>query len=158
MHFKFVLRCLLPCSLVAILLTGTSSSQAQTKQLQTRLEDLAYLETSAASPEDQRIGVAHVLSGIEFWLKLCPEFGVALPAVPPQPWNAEQTGRLIAGLRETVQSLLAQNAGRPFKIGAFEISVTAETSPLSLVATGATEAEDICWRWDPSIDLGGLFY
>ncbi len=141
MHFNFVLRCLLPCSLAVIFLTGTSSSQAQTKQLQTWLEDLAYLETSTASPEDQRIGVAHVLSAIEFWLKLYPDSGVVLPAVPPQPWNAEQTGRLIAGLRESVQSLLAQNAGRPFKIGAFEISVTAETSPLSPVVTGISRKE-----------------
>jgi iron complex outermembrane recepter protein len=141
MPFNSVHRGLLPFSLVLIFLTGTSSSHAQTKQLQTWLEDLAYLETSTASPEDQRIGVAHVISGIEFWLKLYPESGVALPAFPPQPWNSEQIVKIIAGLRETVQSLLAQNAGRPFAMGAFEISVTAETSPLSPVATGISHLE-----------------
>ncbi len=141
MHSNSVLRCLLPCSLILIFLIGASSSQAQTKQLQTWLEDLAYLENSAASPDEQRTGVAQVLSRVEFWLKLYPESGVGLPAVPPQPWNVEQTRGVISVLRKAVQSLLAQNAGRPFTMGAFEISVTAETSPLSPVVTGISHME-----------------
>jgi iron complex outermembrane receptor protein len=141
MRPNLVFRYLLTCYFVLIFLTGVLFSQAQTKQLQTWLGDLEYLDTSAVGPEEQRTGVVQIISRIEFWQKLYPGARVPVPSVPPQPWSAGQTRDLIAALTETVQLMLKRNPGRPFEIGALEISVTAETSPLSPVVAGISHSE-----------------
>jgi iron complex outermembrane receptor protein len=123
------IKCLL--FLVALLLVA-SASQAQTKQLSGWLEDLTYLQDTSDSHLDlEKAAVEHIFAGVAFWLKLHPRATVEMPAVPPKPWDVEQTRKVVTSLRETIESILQQEAGRPFELGIMEVSVTAELSPLS---------------------------
>ena len=134
MFSKYFLQFLSAISLFAIIsLLGSSTSRAQTKQLRSWLDDLSYLQN--ASLEEQQAEVAQIFAGVELWLKLHPGSTFSLPPTPPKPWNAEQMRSLIAAFRKSVESLLERDAGRPFDLGAMEVSVTAETSPLSPIAT-----------------------
>ena len=136
-RFLFIL-----CLCIQLLLMGASSSKAQSKQLRAWLEDLAYLQNaSAAGLEGQRAGVAQILAGIQLWAKLHPGSAALLPAAPAQPWSAEQMRALIPELRETVESLLQQDRGRPFDLGILQVSVTAETSPLSPIVASISHSE-----------------
>ncbi|MBN1570213.1 MAG: TonB-dependent receptor [Acidobacteria bacterium] len=141
MHPNSILRYLLIGFYLLAFSTCLLFPQAQTKQLQTLLDDLEYLATPTVGLEEQRAGVAQILSRIEFWQKLYPGASVSLPSVPPQPWSAGQTRDLISALKDTVRWMLKQNPGRRFEIGALEISVTAETSPLSPVVSGISHSE-----------------
>jgi outer membrane receptor protein involved in Fe transport len=141
MNPNSALRYLLIGFYVLAFSTGLLFPQAQTKQLQTWLDDLEYLDTPTVGLEEQRAGVAQIISRIEFWQKLYPGSGVLLPSVPSQPWSTGQTRDLISALKDTVQLILKQNPSRPFEIGAMEISVTAETSPLSPVVAGISHSE-----------------
>ena len=85
--------------------------------------------------------IAQVFSGVEAWLSLHPGSTVTLPSAPQRPWNAEQMVSLIAALRTTVESLLKEDPGRPFQLGSMEITVTAETSPLSPVTSSLSHSE-----------------
>ncbi len=91
--------------------------------------------------EEQRAGVEQIFSGVELWLKLHPGSAVSLPSAPPRPWNAEQISSLVADLRVTVESLLKQDPGRPFELGAMEVSVMAEISPMSPIVTSINHSE-----------------
>lgn len=141
MHPTSILRCMLIGFYALTFSTGLLFPQAQTKQLQRWLDDLEYLDTPAVGLEAQRAEVAQILSRMEFWQKLYPGFSVSLPSAPPQPWSAGQVRDLISELQDTVRLMLKQNPGRPFEIGALEISVTAETSPLSPVVSGISHSE-----------------
>jgi iron complex outermembrane receptor protein len=119
----------------ALFFPGIAPLNAQTKQLHAWLEDLSCLQKASDDIlEEQREGVAQILAGVELWSKLHPGSAVLLPSAPPRPWDVEQMRLLINGLREAVQGLLRQEAGRPFDLGVTEVSVTAETSPLSPIA------------------------
>jgi len=123
--------------LLMVLLAGTSMIQAQTKQLSHWLADLAYLQT--ASDEDldaQKAAVEQIYTGVEFWLRLHPRSGVEMPAVPPKPWNTEQARQVATSLHEAVDAILKLDPGRPFELGVTQISVTAESSPLSPMTDG----------------------
>ncbi|MBN2319796.1 MAG: TonB-dependent receptor [Acidobacteria bacterium] len=125
-----------------IVLLGTATSKAQSKQLYIWLEDLTYLQNASSTRlAERRAEVAQIYSGIEVWLKLHAESNVSLPAAPPKPWNAEQVQEMVAGMRETVQSLLEQDSGRAFELGPMEITVTADTSPLSPVISSLSHSE-----------------
>ena len=143
MFSKYFLQFLSAISLFAIIsLLGSSTSRAQTKQLRSWLDDLSYLQNaSAATLEEQQAEVAQIFAGVELWLKLHPGSTFSLPPTPPKPWNAEQMRSLIAAFRKSVESLLERDAGRPFDLGAMEVSVTAETSPLSPIATALSHLE-----------------
>lgn len=141
MHPNLALRYLLIGFYVLAFSTRLLFPQAQTKLLRTWLDDLEYLEAPAVGLEEQRAGVAQIISRIEFLQKLYPGAGISLPSAPPPPWSAGQTRELIAALTDTIQWMLGQNPGRPFEIGAVEISVTAETSPLSPVVSGISHSE-----------------
>lgn len=141
MHPNLAFRYLLMGFLVLTFPTCFLFPQAQTKQLQTWLDDLEYLDTSTIGLEEQQTGIAQIISRIEFWQNLNPDSRAPLPSVPPQPWSAGQTRDLISALRETVQMMLKQNPDRPFEIGSLEISVTAETSPLSPVVAAISHSE-----------------
>jgi iron complex outermembrane receptor protein len=125
-----------------ILLLGASTLKAQTKQLLTWQEDLAYLQNvPAADLGNQRDAVVQIRAGIELWLKLHPNTTIQLPDAPPQPWNVEQTGSQVSLLRETVAAILKEDPGQPFCLGVTTVSVTAEASPLSPVADGFDRSE-----------------
>ncbi len=139
---KDILRFLFAlCLLAHMFLLGASALRAQTKQLHAWLDDLTHLQNAAAGPEEQQAAAAHILAGIELWSKLHPGSAVSLPSAPSQPWNADQTRILIGALRESVASLLKEDQGRPFELGVMEVSVTAETSPLSPITTGISHSE-----------------
>lgn len=130
------------CLFIPIFLLSATTSKAQTKQLHVWLKEITYLQNiPAAGLEEQRSGVAQIFSGVELWLKLYPGSSISLPSAPPQPWNAEQMSSLVADLRAAVESLLEHDLGRPFELGAMEVSVTAETSPLSPIVTSISHSE-----------------
>lgn len=143
MFSKYILRFLSAICLFALIFhLGSSTSRAQTKQLRTWLEDLSYLQSvSGTGLEEQREEVAQIFTGVELWLKLHPGSTFSLPSTPPQPWNAEQIRSLIAAYRKSVESLLKQDLDHPFNLGVTEVSVTAETSPLSPIAAGFSHTE-----------------
>jgi iron complex outermembrane receptor protein len=128
--------------IILIVLWSTATLMAQSKQLYTWLEDLTYLQdVSSTRLEKQRAVVAQIYSGIDVWLKLHPESSVTLSSAPPKPWNAEQMQEMVAGMREAVQSLLGRHSVRAFELGPMEITVTAETSPLSPVISSLGRSE-----------------
>lgn len=126
-----------PLTLLLLLapLFWASPSGAQTKQLRAWLDDLAFLASEAVGPEERRAGTEAIVSAVRRWIDLYPGGGVAAPEVPARPWNDEVTRGVITRLGETVQKLLERSPGRPFELGTLEISVTAETSPLSPVVS-----------------------
>ena len=127
---------------ILIILTGTAALKAQSKQLYIWLDDLVYLQnTPAANLQEQQTGIDRIYSGVEAWLNLHPHSNVSLPSAPPQPWNGEQLQSMVADLRKAVQFLLEHDTGRAFELGAMEITVTAETSPLSPVISSLCHSE-----------------
>jgi iron complex outermembrane receptor protein len=129
-------------SVVLIIFLSTAALMAQSKQLYTWLEYLNYLQNASSTRlEEQRSEVAQIYSGIEVWLKLHAESSVTLSPAPPRPWNAEQMQGMVVGMREAVQSLLGRQSGRPFELGPTDITVTAETSPLSPVISSLGRSE-----------------
>jgi iron complex outermembrane receptor protein len=125
-----------------LLLLSATASMAQTKQLVAWQEGLAYLENlPAAELTHQRDAVVQIRSGIELWLKLHPATTVKLPEAPPQPWQPEQIAGQVSFLLETVSAIMKEDPGRPFELGAITISVTAEASPLSLMADSLARTE-----------------
>jgi len=125
-----------PLILILLLfLLGASGLLAQTKQLLTWQEQLAYLQTlSAEDLIGQRDGVAQIRAGIELWLKLHPNSTLKIAEAPPQTWTGEQIAGQVASLREIVAAILKEDPGRPFDLGVTTVSVTAEASPLSPVS------------------------
>lgn len=140
---RSLVRCLHPvCLIFFLFLTISSPLKAQTKQLQAWLEDLKHLQNvSDTVLEGQRNEIAQLRDGIDSWLGLYPGSGITAPSAPPQPWDAGQLRSLVAALLETVQSMLGQSRARPFELGAIQISVTAEASPLSPVVAGFSHSE-----------------
>ncbi|MBN2319984.1 MAG: TonB-dependent receptor [Acidobacteria bacterium] len=131
---------------VLMVLLPAATLMAQSKQLYTWLEDLTYLQNASSTRlEEQRVAVAQIYSGIEIWLKLTPESSVSLPPAPLEPWNVEQIREIVNDMNETVQSLIDRDASRAFDLGPMEITVTAETSPLSPVISslGRTEIRNL---------------
>jgi iron complex outermembrane receptor protein len=123
------------CAVILFILLVASAVNAQTKQLLTWQEELAYLQNLRS--EDliaQRDGIVQIRAGIELWLKLHPNTAIKLAEAPPQPWNAEQTASQVSLLREAVTSILKEDPSRPFDLGMTTVSVTAEASPLSPVS------------------------
>lgn len=118
--------------IILIVLWPAAGLMAQSKRLYAWLEDLAYLQNASPTRlEEQRAVVAQIYSGIDVWLKLHPESSVTLSPAPPKPWNSGQMQEMVTGMHGAVQSLLEQDTGRAFELGPMEITVTAETSPLS---------------------------
>ncbi len=116
-------------------LAGASGLQAQTKQLVTWVDDLKYMQ--GISDDDlmqQKEVVAHIRNGIEFWIKLHPGTQVELQSAPPEPWGAEELRSQVGILLKTSQAILKEDTGQPFNLGVTEISVAAESSPLSPVS------------------------
>jgi iron complex outermembrane recepter protein len=104
----------------------------QTKQLITWRESLAYIQTLPSTElEAQRDAVIQIRTGVEFWLRLHPNSKIQLQAAPEQPWNSERMGQQVALLREVVDAIIKEDPGQSFELGVTEISVTAESSPLS---------------------------
>jgi iron complex outermembrane receptor protein len=117
-----------------ILFFAASGLFGQSKQLLTWRDKLAYVQTTPADQmEDQRDSVAHIRTGIEFWLRLHPKSKIHIPPAPAQPWNAEQTLAQVRVLREAIDAILKEDPSQSFELGATEVSVTAELSPLSPV-------------------------
>ncbi len=117
-----------------IFIAAASAAFGQTKQLLTWQEDLSYVQSlPAADLEQQRDAVATIRTGVEFWLKLHPGTKIQLAPAPPQPWNSEQVRAQASLLRDIVEAIRKEAPGRSFELGVTEISVTAETSPLSPV-------------------------
>jgi hypothetical protein len=84
------------CAVILFILLVASAVNAQTKQLLTWQEELAYLQNLRS--EDliaQRDGIVQIRAGIELWLKLHPNTAIKLAEAPPQPWNAEQTASQV---------------------------------------------------------------
>ena len=81
-----------------------------------------------------RDAVAGIRSDIEFYLKMQPDSKIELQPAPAQPWGADEIRNQISILRQTVDTILKEEPGRPFDLGVTTISVTAESSPLSPVA------------------------
>lgn len=122
---------------------GVQALHAQTKQLLTWLDDLAYLQGAPAGELVAQNSVSQIRSGIELWLKLHPQTTTELPPAPPQPWTAEQARNQVSSLRETVEAILKQNPARPFELGVTKVTVTAEVSPLSPATDSIDRAEII---------------
>ncbi len=121
--------------IMLLLLSGVSVLPGQTKQLLTWQENLNYLQSLPDSDlEEQKDLVEQIRTGLEFWLQLHPKSTITLMSAPPQPLNIEQIKAEISLLRLTVENLLKQESLRPFELGATEITVTSELSPLSPVA------------------------
>ena len=119
--------------IMLLLLSGVSVLPGQTKQLLTWQENLNYLQDLPDSDlEEQKDLVEQIRTGLEFWLQLHPKSTITLMSAPPQPLNIEQIKAEISLLRLTVENLLKQESLRPFELGATEITVTSELSPLSL--------------------------
>jgi iron complex outermembrane receptor protein len=128
------------CLLIAFF--GAPKARAQIKQLNMWLDDLTSLQNSSdADLREQFDAVASIFSGIELWLKLHPKSGIEMPVAPQQPWSIDQTRSLVARLRRVVENILKQNPGQPFELGATEVIVTAEASPLSPVANSIDHTE-----------------
>jgi iron complex outermembrane recepter protein len=104
----------------------------QTKQLLTWRENLAYIQSIPSTElASQRDAVTQIRTGIEFWLRLHPGSKIKLQSAPPQPWSSEQILTQVSQLREAVEAIIKDDTARHFELGVTEISVTAETSPLS---------------------------
>ncbi len=133
MHFKnfrsirfFVVLLALLCQ--AAVLSG------QTKQVLTWRESLDSIQAMpAAELEAQKDAVIQIRTAVEFWLRLHPNSSIKLAAAPAQPWNAEQIKGQVSALQEAVEAIIKEDPGQSFELGVTEISVTAETSPLSPV-------------------------
>jgi len=118
--------------LLLVLVLNSTFLVGQTKQLLTWREDLASIQAAPASEIGaQRDAVLQIRTGVEFWLRLHPNTAIKLAAAPTQPWNSEQLLQQVSLLQETVESIIKEDPGQSFELGVTEISVTAETSPLS---------------------------
>jgi iron complex outermembrane recepter protein len=150
-HRFFRVLVLSSAFVMAVLLPGASVIQAQTKQLNTWLEELSYLQKiSAAELKAQQDALLQIHDGIELWLKLHPSTAIKASTMPPQPWTSDQAKQLVTALRETVQEIQKQDTGNPFDLGVTVISVTAETSPLSPV-TDSFDHSDIQNFYAPTV-------
>jgi iron complex outermembrane recepter protein len=118
--------------LLLLMLLQTSILNAQSKQLLTWRENLAYIQTlPSAELEAQRDAVTQIRTSVEFWIRLHPGTTIQLESAPPQPWNSDQILRQVSLLREAVDAIIKEDSGRSFELGATVISVSAELSPLS---------------------------
>jgi iron complex outermembrane recepter protein len=128
--------------ILLVILVGTSTLQAQTKQLVTWVDDLKYLQNIPGDELlQQKEVVAHIRNGIEFWIKLHPTTKVELQAAPPEPWGVEVVRSQVAALLQTSQAILKEDTGQPFNLGVTQISVTVEASPLSPVSDSINRVE-----------------
>jgi iron complex outermembrane receptor protein len=115
-----------------LLFLQASLLNGQTKQVLAWRDNLAYIQSlPAAEVEAQRDALTQIRTGVEFWLRLHPDTKIQLQPAPPQPWNSEQTLSQVSLLRETVDKIIEEDPSRSFDLGVTEVSVTAETSPLS---------------------------
>jgi iron complex outermembrane recepter protein len=122
-------------AVLLILFLGLMTANGQTKQILTWRDSLYEIQKLPESQvEEQRDEVARIRTGIEFWLRLHPDTTIKLEAAPPQPWEGEQILQEVNLLRETVDAILKEDRGQAFRLGATEVTVTAEASPLSPVA------------------------
>ena len=125
-----------------ILLVGASALHGQTKQILTWRSNLAAIQnTPAAELEAQKDAVSQIRTGVEFWLKLHPGTAVQLQSAPPQPWNSEQIRQQVSVLRDAIEAILKEDPSRSFELGVTEISVTAETSPLSPITDSVSHSD-----------------
>jgi len=143
MHFRYFKLCVQFFVLLLALFLHSAVVIGQTKQLLTWREDLAAIQAiPAAEVEVQRDALMQVRNGVEFWLRLHPHSTVKLAPAPAQPWNAEQIQGQVSALRESVDAIIKEDPGQSFQLGVTEISVTAETSPLSPI-TDRVDHSDI---------------
>ena len=125
-----------------ILLVGASALHGQTKQILAWQNNLAAIQnTPAADLESQKDAVSQIRTGVEFWLKLHPGTTVQLQSAPPQPWNSEQILQQVSVLRDAIEAILKEDPNRSFELGVTEISVTAETSPLSPITDSVSHSD-----------------
>jgi iron complex outermembrane recepter protein len=119
-------------TLLLALLLGTLLANGQTKQILTWRDSLDSIQKlPAGQVEEQLDTVTRIRTGIEFWVRLHPDTTIKLESAPPQPWNSEQILKEVKLLRATVDAIMKEDHGQSFNLGATEISVTAESSPLS---------------------------
>ena len=141
-EFRLAFHYLKLVPVLFILLIGASALHGQTKQILTWQNNLAAVQnTPAADLESRRDVVSQIRTGVEFWLKLHPGTAIQLQSAPPQPWNSEQILQQVSVLQAAIEAMLKEDPSRSFELGVTEISVTAETSPLSPITDSVSHTE-----------------
>ena len=126
-------RTLIP-ALISVFV-GASLAPAQTRQILSWQDDLAYLQNAPGDALAQaQAAVVQIRNGVELWLKTHADAHIELRPAPQQPWGEEEIRGEVSALREAVESILKEDPGRPFNLGMTTVSVTAEASPLSPVS------------------------
>jgi iron complex outermembrane recepter protein len=130
--------------LLGIIILGSVSLHAQTKQILQWKADIDYLQ-NASSDElvNQRAAVEQIRTGIEFWVKMHPGSKIELKEAPAKPWGADELRNQVSQLHQAVDTILTEESGRPFELGITTVSVTAESSPLSPIVDGFSREEII---------------
>jgi iron complex outermembrane recepter protein len=142
MRHKAISRIVLPAVILLAVLVISPALNAQTKQLMTWMTDLDYLQ--GLSNEElvaQKAAVEQIRSGIEFWIKLHPTTKIEMKSAPAQPWGAAEIKNQVTLLHQTLESILKEDPSRPFSLGVTEVSVTSESSPLSVVTDSLDRTE-----------------
>jgi iron complex outermembrane recepter protein len=116
------------------LLLGALIANGQTKQILTWQDSLdAILKLPAGQLEKQQDEIVNIRTGIEFWLRLHPDTTIELEEAPDLPMGSKQILKEAQNLRKAVDAILIEDRVQTFKLGATEITVTADQSILSPV-------------------------
>jgi iron complex outermembrane recepter protein len=121
--------------LALLLVAGSVTTQAQTKQLLQWLNDLRSLQnTSGDDLAANKDAVVQIRRNIDLWVKMHPDTKIELKAAADQPWGNDEVKNQVAALTTAIEAILKEDQDRPFNLGMTEISVTSEASPLSPMA------------------------
>jgi len=124
------------------LLLGALIANGQTKQILTWQNSLdTILKLPAGQLEEQRDEVARIRTGVEFWIRLHPDTKVELEPASEQPLKSEQILKEAQLLRTALDDILKEDGSQAFKLGAMEVAVASEQSPLSPVAGSINRSE-----------------
>ncbi|MBP1602264.1 MAG: hypothetical protein H6Q06_2415, partial [Acidobacteria bacterium] len=92
-------RTLIP-ALISVFV-GASLAPAQTRQILSWQDDLAYLQNAPGDALAQaQAAVVQIRNGVELWLKTHADAHIELRPAPQQPWGEEEIRAEVSALRE----------------------------------------------------------